>query len=357
MSLFLALVVAPALAFSAQEGHGEDHDPALERMAFGSCYGTDGSPEIWSVVEEYAPDALLLLGDNVYGDTEDMDVLRGKYAALDAVPAFARLREEAALLAVWDDHDYGENDAGAAYPMRAQSQQVFLDFLRVPPGDPRRAREGTYDAPVFGPPGRRVQFLLLDTRYHRSPLVKAPNTDPLSAGRPGSYVPSNDPSATVLGEAQWAWLERALTVPAELRVLATSIQLVAEDHRFEGWRNFPSERRRLLETIRRTRANGVVVVSGDRHIGEISVLDPGRAAEGSACDVGYPLVDVTASSFNRPSSWRNERNRHRVGSILFDVNFGSIEVDWESGAVVLAVRNGSGREALRYETSLEALRP
>jgi len=357
----LLLSIALSSACLAPPPHAQtDAALPLRRIAFGSCFQSDGPPEIWSTIAEYDPELLILLGDNVYADTEDMDVMRAKYAELDAVPAFAGLRASTTLLATWDDHDYGVNDGGADYPMRSQAKEVFLDFLGEPRTSPRREREGIYDARVFGPRGKRVQVILLDTRYFRGPLTKAPETAlrfAAALGRLGSYVGNTDPAATVLGEAQWAWLERELEKPAEIRILASSIQIVAEDHHFERWANFPHERKRLFKTLRRTGANGVVAISGDRHMAEISVLDASRAEPDTALDPGYAFIDVTSSSLNRPSTWRNEVNRHRVGSAYFDVNFGTLELDWESGQLRLSIRNDSGQEAIRFEVAFDELKP
>jgi alkaline phosphatase D len=102
---------------------------------------------------ETRPELFLFLGDNIYADTEDMEVMRAKYAQLAAQPGFQKLRETCPILATWDDHDYGENDAGAEYPKKRESQQVFLDFFGVPRDSPRRAREGVYHSEVFGPRG------------------------------------------------------------------------------------------------------------------------------------------------------------------------------------------------------------
>lgn len=78
-------------------------------------------------------------------------------------PGYQKLKTTCPILAIWDDHDYGINDGGADYPGKRESQQVFLDFFGAPPEDVRRTREGVYSAQVFGPPGRRVQLILLDS--------------------------------------------------------------------------------------------------------------------------------------------------------------------------------------------------
>ena len=91
--------------------------------------------------------------------------------------------------------------AAATFPRSDASQQVFLDFFRDPPDSERRRRPGVYTSQVFGPAGKRVQIILLDTRYFRSPLKPAPKGDPR-----GPYLPTDDPTATMLGDTQWGWL-------------------------------------------------------------------------------------------------------------------------------------------------------
>jgi len=155
-------------------------EPPLSRIAFGSCARQDKPQPIWDAVVETKPQRFLFLGDNIYADTEDMDVMRAKYALLAKQPGFQKLKGTCPILATWDDHDYGANDAGAAYPKKQEAQQVFLDFFEVPKNDPRRMQEGVYNAHVFGPAGKRVQVILLDGRYFRSPLKKG-----FQKGEPG----------------------------------------------------------------------------------------------------------------------------------------------------------------------------
>lgn len=340
LRLTLALILfAPAAAGSTR---------LVTRLAFGSCADQDKSQPIWASILRVRPDLFLFIGDNIYGDTEDMAVMRAKYARLGAVAGFRQLRGTTPILAVWDDHDYGVNDGGAEYPKRAESQRVFLDFFGEPEGSPRRRREGIYDAKVFGPPGRRVQLILLDTRYFRSPLKRAPAGE--QSG--GKYVPDPDPAKTMLGSEQWSWLEGQLRVPAEVRVIVSSIQVVPEDHGWEKWANFPRERQRLFDLIRTTGAAGVLFASGDRHLAELSMTDGG---------VGYPLYDLTSSALNKSSqSWRPyETNRHRVGTMNWGDNFGLITFDWKGAdpRISLQVRDAEGDITIQRKIRLSTLRP
>jgi alkaline phosphatase D len=195
--------LAAALLLLPASGRLVATDEPMRRIAFGSCASQERPQPIWEAVVAGRPDLFLFLGDNIYADTQDMDVMRAKYAKLAAMPGYQKLRATCPVLATWDDHDYGANDAGAEYPRKAESQRLFLDFFGEPAGSPRRQRPGVYDARVFGPEGRRVQVILLDTRSFRSPLKRRPG----AARGEGRYAPDSEPSATILGEDQWAWLQ------------------------------------------------------------------------------------------------------------------------------------------------------
>lgn len=362
LALFLALALPAA-------GLGQEPSPprSLEasklanqdrlQIAVGSCFRQNRPAPIWSTLRDAAPDALLLVGDNVYADSADPEVIRAAWQALDAHPEFKALRASTHFLATWDDHDFGQDDGGADFPARAASQQCFQDFLGLADDDPRRQRAGVYHAEVHGEPGRRVQFILLDTRYHRTPQQRwAASGQTRPAGMPGPYAAQNDPSAGILGEAQWAWLEEQLQQPAELRVIASSIQVLAEDHAWESWSRYPRERTRLLRLLADTRANGVVFVSGDRHHAELARLDSPR--DGLQPD--YPLWELTSSALNQPKAWQFEANRWRVGDAWFGTNFGMLDVDWlaEDGPTVeLRVHQEDGRVGMRAKVALQELQP
>jgi len=326
-----------------------DSSPPLRRISFGSCAQQEKPQPIWEAVVASKPELFLFLGDNIYGDTKDMEVMKAKYAKLAAFPGYQKLLKTCPLLATWDDHDFGVNDGGAEYPMKKESQQVFLEFFKEPKDSPRWKQEGVYLAKVFGPPDKSVQIILLDTRYHRSPLKKKP-------GKPvqgeGPYIPNADPMLTVLGETQWHWLAEQFKVPARIRLVCSSIQVVPEDHGWEKWANHPLQRERLFNLIRDTKAAGVIFLSGDRHLAELSMMDAG---------VGYPLYDLTSSGLNQAFvKWRKqESNRHRVATMNFGHNFGAIAIDWEQPdpVISLQIRDEVGDITIQQKLPLNVLQP
>lgn len=288
----------------------------VEEIVFVSCFKETLPAPALETISSLKPDVFVWMGDNVYGDTEDMAELEAKYRVVRELPAYATIRATAQVTGTWDDHDYGANDAGKEFAKRVESQQVFLDFLEVPEGSPRRKQEGVYSVADYGPPGRMVRLIALDTRYFRD-----------SVGSDG----------TMLGEAQWKWLEKVLVESeAQVNVLVSSIQLLASEHRWEKWENFPKEKKRLMELLAREGVPPVVVFSGDRHVGEISV---------DRESVGYPLFDITSSSLNLPLGQGDEPNRFREGRMFRGANFGSLTIDWSRKVPVVTacIRNQDGR--------------
>jgi alkaline phosphatase D len=338
-----------ALGIGTPIAHGQGENLVLERIAFGSCARQNKPQPIWDAVVATKPNLYLSLGDNIYGDTQDMAVMKQKYDQLAAIPGWQKLKKTCPLLATWDDHDYGVNDGGAEYPKKDESQQLFLDFFGIPKDSPRRVQKGVYHAETFGPDDKRVQVILLDTRYFRRPLKRKAGKTPFNEG---PFEPSADTKATMLGDAQWQWLEAQLKVPAKLRVLVSSIQVVAQDHGWEKWHNFPHERERLYKLLKDTKAAGLVCVSGDRHLAELSMMDAG---------IGYPLYDLTSSGLTEASQkWRRlEVNRHRVATMNWGNNFSLLTIDWSAADPIirLQVRNEEGEVTIQERLPLSLLQP
>ncbi len=321
-----------------------------ERIAFGSCAKQSKAQPILDRIVAAQPDLMIYLGDNIYGDTIDMKVLAAKYKQLGDKIEFQNLRKHVATLSVWDDHDYGWNDAGKEYSQKEASERIFLDFWRVPNDSPRRKHPGIYGEQVFESGGRRLQILMLDTRSFRDPLKKNPGFGilPIQSEFKNDYQPDPDPEKTMLGPAQWEWLHTRLKQPADLRIICSSIQFGHQYNGWESWTNLPAQRQRMLDLITETRANGVLFISGDVHWGEISRRDD---------DIGYPLYDVTASGLTE--EWPSvEPNKFRVGEVCRDNHFGVIEIDWtrDDPPVLLKIIDRTGKTRVQHAFPLSQLR-
>jgi alkaline phosphatase D len=292
-------------------------------IAFGSCNRQDEAQPLWNAIIEENPDLFLWGGDNIYGDTEDMDELEADYETQKNHPEYQKLIEITPVLGTWDDHDYGKNDAGKDWEYKEESQQLFLDFFDVPENDPRRERAGVYHAENFKEAGNTVKVIVLDTRYFRSRLKK-------SKEKGKRYL--RDAEGTILGEKQWKWLEDELiNSTADYTLILSSIQILSVEHGFETWGNFPSEVEKLEKLLQTSEAKNVIILSGDRHISEFSE----KKIEG----LDYPLVDFTSSGMTHSySDFNGEPNQYRVGEVVSDLSFGLLKFDFDSGKVTMEMR-------------------
>lgn len=288
----------------------------VSRIAFGSCNSERKPQPLWPVIAKDEPSLWIWTGDNIYADTEDPQVFRAKYDQQLEHPGYKTFASEVPFMTgTWDDHDYGVNDGGSEYPKKALAKAELYRFLNVPNDDVSWERPGIYRRYDYGPTDKRIRIILLDTRWFRDPLERTEGPD-------RSYIPNT--AGTILGDAQWTWLETQLSDPEpEITIIVSSIQVVASEHRFEKWANFPTEQRRLYELIAKHRSNKLFIISGDRHAGEISAETVKAGAQ--------PLIDVTSSGLTNTWSRRFEEvNSRALNEKVTENNYGLIDVDWEN---------------------------
>ena len=296
---------------SAQDSQ---NDQELTTIAFGSCSRQSLPQLMWPFVLDQSPDLWIWTGDNIYGDSEDMGVLKKKYDRQKSEANYQKMRASMDIIGIWDDHDYGVNDGGKEFPKRAESRDLMFEFLNVPKSHPAWKREGAYQSYVYGTGARKVKVILLDARYFRDQLDRVNRVYQINETR------------DILGEAQWAWLEAELSdSDAAVHILASGIQILPEDHAYEKWANFPQARQRLLDLVAKTQPKNTFFISGDRHIAEISRQEiPGYG----------PVFDITSSGLTHSyEAVDQEPNRHRVGKLIGEKNFGLIQLNWADDGV------------------------
>ncbi|KAF6160904.1 hypothetical protein GIB67_025439, partial [Kingdonia uniflora] len=333
----------------------------VSRIAFGSCANQSAPQPIWNAIIHFDPQVFIWLGDNIYGDIRRPSKLFGKertigpwkniprfipaseqemrfrYQMAKDNPGYSLLRNKTQVIGTWDDHDYGLNDAGKEFAGKNVTQRLMLDFLGEPQDSPRRKQAGVYSSYMFGPKGKQIKVILLDTRYHRDPLRS---------------------DGTILGASQWTWFEEQLNGPkSEITVIGSSIQVISNISAttgplfyLESWGRFPKERDRLFKMIADSKRDGVFFISGDVHFGEISRFD---------CATGYSLYDITSSGLTQavekaiprslvflvrlgawltPTTMRLIEPKCRCKSCTYgQPNFGAIEIDWGASPVTLKV--------------------
>lgn len=326
----------------------------LTRIAFGSCAKQFESQPIWQSVLRQSPDLFIFLGDNIYGDYDGekafvptAETLQRDWQLLADEPHFQEFRQQVPIMATWDNHDYGKHDGGAEFELKQVSQQIFLDFFDEPHDSARRATDGIYDARIIGPEGQRVQIILLDTRYFKGPFIrdgrdKAEKTAAGHVGSMANYLPNASVDVTLLGDAQWRWLGEQLKLPAEIRVIASSTQVVADKKRMDEWGNYPLERQRLLEMVAGTESGRSIILSGNTHFAEISKTQIGDRN----------IVDFTSSGLTHSNpAYARAENPYRVAGAYDGLNFGMLEIDWNAATgaeILLKAMDKDGMPAFRY---------
>lgn len=292
--------------------------PKTTIIAFGSCSHEFDSLQQWDNVMLHNPSAWIWLGDNIYGDTYDMDVMKRKYSQQKDRLSYQKLMSSTTIYGIWDDHDYGINDGGKEYVMKDESKQLMLDFLDVPTSNEVYQRQGAYQSYMLSSEELEIKLILLDTRYFRDSLEKNPDAPPL-------YKPN--PGGTILGEEQWNWLQNELTEStADIHLIGSSIQLIPNDHGYEKWGNFPAERERFMNLIVETNPARPIILSGDRHIAEFSKME----LEG----LDFPLYEFTASGLTH--TWgeaHDELNQYRIGNLIIKKNFGLIDISYSESEI------------------------
>ncbi|MDE0561702.1 alkaline phosphatase D family protein [Algoriphagus sp. NF] len=323
-TLTLFFFLGLPLFFACKPSVLTSEEEEITRIAFGSCNRQNRPQPLWQPIVSDNPDLWIWMGDNIYGDSPNLDTLRAKYAMQDQVADYQNLKRTSKIIGIWDDHDYGINDGGKFFAQKAASQQLMLDFLDVPQDAPERKREGAYAAHLFGKGENLVKVILLDARYHRDTLMRIDRV----------YQPNLD--GQILGEEQWKWLENELkTSSAKVNLIVSGIQFLPTQHAYEKWANFPQERERLLSLIAASGANTPILLSGDRHIAELMKLTDERFPDG--------IYEITASGLTHTwSTISEEPNRYRIGDLIAKLNYGLAEIDWKNEEIAFQIKGEAG---------------
>lgn len=289
----------------------------LTKIAIGSCSNQVlNQMYVYSNILNQNPDIYISMGDVMYADNilNNPDYpawIQAQYDILKNNGSFKALRAAIPIIATWDDHDYGDNNAGKEFPYKLQSKDLFLTFFNEPAISDRRIHDGVYTSYMYGDAAHKVQIIMLDCRNFLDVL----GPEPLS--------PTTDTTKNILGETQWAWLKQELQKPATIRIVVSSSQMCIQPNSYEGWQNYPHERERFFRTVKEANAEGVFVVSGDVHYSEFSKISPAGQ---------YPIYDFTSSGLTH-KELAAKPNQYRIGSPYVNLSFGLINIDWNASPI------------------------
>lgn len=234
----------------------------------GSTYGQ--GQDIFKPMAEEDADLMLWLGDNSYLREADWSSEYGLYYRHQYDKSSTELQCLLSVMnhyAIWDDHDYGPNNADRGYDLKAQSTEAFKDnWGNKSYGN---GTEGIYHHFEW----MDAEFFMLDDRSFRA------NND----------IPDNAKDKPYLGKEQLDWLKAALLSSSpkfNFRFIAVGNQVLNPENGFEGYRHYEKEWQELMDFIVDNKISGVIFISGDRHMTEMIQVKPKGF---------YTLYDVTCS--------------------------------------------------------------
>ena len=293
-------------AFVVGFGGGAGYTPDRERM--------------WRTITARNPLAFLLLGDNVYIDTpEQPAVQRYAYYRRQSRPEFREFGATTAVYAVWDDHDFTDNDGwGGPEIDEPEWKRDVWDVFRHNWNNPGYGQAG-WPGAWFNFRLGDVEFFMLDSRYYR----EDPNPDSVEAAT-GRMAPRS-----MLGPTQKAWLLSGLQrSTARFKVIASPVPWAegVKPGSRDTWDGFAEEREEIFSTIEQQRIDGVVLLSADRHRSDVWKIERPR---------GYDFYEFESSrltnihvhrTFEEAEFSYNEKNS--FGLLTFDTTLEDPEVTY-----------------------------
>ena len=290
------------------------NQPAYDRP--GKPYGEDSS--IFEIMAAIPAQLHIWMGDNWY--TREVDFftkwgLNYRASITRSQPILQRFLASTPQYAIWDDHDYGPNNANKSYILKDESRRVFMNYW----GNPSYGEEnkGIYSKISYSD----VDFYLLDDRFFRDADEK-----------PDSINGLPNPNKLMFGEKQLQWLENEiLTSYATFKIILVGSQVLNPISKSDCLRHYPQDFNELLRIILQNKINGVLFFSGDRHQSEVIKHD--RLGT-------YSLYDVTVSPYSAGThkfSKLEANNPARIIGIDEKQNFGKVSVTGERKNRILKV--------------------
>ena len=245
------------------------NEPVFDRP--GKPYGGDSS--IFETMAKENAAFMIWLGDNWYTREADYASEWGLWyrASHDrSLPVLQIFLKAMPHYAIWDDHDYGPNDADKTYYLKDASRNVFMNYWANPSYG--QNGEAIYSKISYGD----CDFFLMDDRWYRS----ADDMEPLVDGKP-------NPDKRMWGKKQLDWLKNSLIFSkANFKFIVTGSQTLNTASPYDCLQHYPVEFNEFISFLTEEKINGVLFLTGDRHHSEVIKYERKD---------NYPLYDITSS--------------------------------------------------------------
>lgn len=293
------------------------NEPAVDRP--GTPYGGDSS--IFETMAKEKASFMLWLGDNWYYREVDYYGtwgLQNRAHITRSLPVLQNFLKAMPHYAIWDDHDYGPNDADKSYILKNETRNIFKNYWPNPSFGENE--QGIYTIVNYGD----VDIFMMDDRWFRS----ANDMEKTVNGQP-------NPDKKMWGDQEMEWLKNALlSSKATFKIIATGNQTLNPKSIFECLQDYPVEFNELMNFLAEEKINGVLFFTGDRHHSEVIKYERAGA---------YPLYDVTHSPLTsgvaKVTGREEEINPARVAGTLVEAqNYTRVSVTGKQGERVLKIQ-------------------
>ncbi|MSQ84641.1 MAG: hypothetical protein EXR77_17500 [Myxococcales bacterium] len=309
------IYTSPSAVITAPLG-GSKSTGSKSTFALASCAKFDDQPA-FAAIGALQPNALLMVGDNHYGNTADLDNLRWWYRKMHAEPHFAKVGAASPTWAIWDDHDFVGNNTNGKAAGKEKALAAFAQSWANPSAGTAQTA-GVFTQFAWG----QTDVFLVDGRYWR------------------------DIEGDLLGSAQTAWLKAAL------KASTATFKLVACGSRWttkgsgDSWAAYPLAQAALVDFIFTNKINGVILLSGDIHRHEVRKIVAAGAGQ-------YPLYELTSSPIaNVPSPCKAADNEQLFCAAVNGFGWIAIDTTVNPATLTHQVRDEKGK--VLYSLTLSA---
>jgi hypothetical protein len=253
-----------------------DLESRLPRIAVMSCMNDlpVSRIEMWNSASTANADYYFFIGDVIYGDniiSHGPDKLWSRFVDSRARIPFYSWKHLKPVLGIWDDHDFGKNNAGGDYIHKEKNLETFKAFL-AQEVSPNQSVLSAGPGNSFYLKAFKQNFLFLDNRYYRKltqeQRVSFLGTEQLSWTDRLMQAARGEPTWVLQGSPFFGRVEKG----------ETSYQNTA-----------PEEMQIFLSQVKKWNSP-CVFIGGDLHYSEVSELD--------SSILGYKSYEVISSAMH-----------------------------------------------------------
>ena len=290
------------------------------KFAFASCQHWESGH--WTAYKHMLaedPEFVVFLGDYIYESAPGKNAVRrhnsqkivsladyrNRHALYKTDASLQKMHQHCPWIMTWDDHEVCDNYSGdvpkegatssAFLARRANAYQAYYEHMPLRlTAQPHGPQMQMYRSLSYGD---LVQFSVLDTRQYRT---GQPCGGPFKSPCPGVY----EPSATITGDRQEAWLKQSLDrSPAKWNIIANQVQMARVDLKpgpdeqlvMDVWNGYDASRDRFMKFLQERKPSNPIVITGDIHSNWVSDLKTDWKDEHSPV-VGTEFTGTSISS-------------------------------------------------------------